>query len=277
MENKIRNSLSSKYQRFFKRGMAGITASSRVLPDFIIAGTVRSGTTSLYYNICEHPSVLSADYDEIGFFDRNYHLGVNWYRSMFPTQKHMKEIKTKTGNSITGEDTPFYFWRKDSAKRIFNLLPNCKIIIILRNPIDRAYSNYQLGKRTGWENLSFEETIEIEKKQLKNGLIPSQFDDLRSYLIKSIYSYQIKYWLDIFPKNQLKIISTEELSKNVKNTMSDLFKFLEISDYEIIKGQEKKSEIYPEMIQDTRNELKSVFKDYNEELFKLINKRFEWN
>ena len=87
MDEKLRKSLSSRYQRFVKRGVAGITASSRVLPDFIIAGTVRSGTTSLYYNICEHPSVLSADYDEIGYFDSNYHLGINWYRSMFPTIK----------------------------------------------------------------------------------------------------------------------------------------------------------------------------------------------
>ena len=276
-EENMKNSIRSSYHRLFKRGFSGITASSRVFPNFIIAGTVRSGTTSLYYNICEHPSVLPADSDEIGFFDSNYNLGTNWYRSMFPTEKEMKQVKKETNFAITGEDTPFYFWKKEAAERIFNLLPNCKIIIILRNPIDRAYSNYQLGKRTGWENLSFEETIEIEKKQLKNGLIPSQFDDFRSYLIKSIYSYQIKYWLDIFPKNQLKIISTEELSKNVKDTMSDLFKFLEISDYEIIKGQKMKSEIYPEMIQDTRNELKLVFRDYNEELFKLINKRFEWN
>ena len=84
-----KNRISQYYHRYFKRGFSGITASSRVLPDFIIIGTVRSGSTSLYYNICEHPSVLEAAYDEIGYFDSNYHLGENWYRSMFPTQKIM--------------------------------------------------------------------------------------------------------------------------------------------------------------------------------------------
>ena len=112
MEKNIRNSLSSKYHRFVKRGVSGITASSRVLPDFIIVGTVRSGTTSLYYNICEHPSVLPAAYDEIGFFDSNYNLGIEWYRSMFPKQKEMEEVRKSTDFSITGEDTPFYFWKK---------------------------------------------------------------------------------------------------------------------------------------------------------------------
>ncbi len=80
MDKTIRSSLSSKYQRFVKRGISGITASNRVLPNFIIVGTVRSGTTSLYYNICAHPSVLAAAYDEIVFFDSNYHLGIDWYR-----------------------------------------------------------------------------------------------------------------------------------------------------------------------------------------------------
>ena len=116
MWNNIRDSLSPKYHRFFKRGIAGITASNRVLPNFIIIGTVRSGTTSLYYNICEHPSVLPAAYDEIGFFDSNFHLGINWYRSMFPTEKKMEEIKKDTGFAITGEDTPFYFWKKEAVE-----------------------------------------------------------------------------------------------------------------------------------------------------------------
>ena len=155
MENNIRNSLSSKYNRFFKRGIAGITASNRVLPNFIIIGTVRSGTTSLYYNICEHPSVLPAAYDEIGFFDSNFHLGIDWYRSMFPTEKKMEEIKKDTGFAITGEDTPFYFWKKEIVDRIFQVLPDVKIIAIFRNPVDRAYSNYNLGIRANTEKLGF--------------------------------------------------------------------------------------------------------------------------
>ena len=123
-----KDKLRQYYHRYFKRGFSGITASSRVFPDFIIIGTVRSGTTSLYYNICKHKSILPAAYDEIGFFDSNYNLGTDWYRSMFPTQKEMRNIEISTGNSITGEDTPFYFWKEEVADRIKKLLPETKLI-----------------------------------------------------------------------------------------------------------------------------------------------------
>ena len=120
-----------------------MTASMRVLPDFIIIGSMKCGTTSLYYDICEHPCTLAAAYDEIGFFDSNFHLGINWYRSMFPRKKQIEGVRRKEGTAITGEDTPFYFWNPIAAKRIKKLLPNIKLITILRNPIDRAYSQYQ--------------------------------------------------------------------------------------------------------------------------------------
>ena len=207
-ENTIRDSLSSSYHRFVKRGLSGITASSRVLPDFIISGTVRSGTTSLYYNICEHPSVLPADYDEIGFFDSNYHLGINWYRSMFPTQRKMEEVKKNTGFAITGEDTPFYIWNKLVANRILTTLPNARLIVLIRNPVDRAYSNYHLGLRSGTENLSFEDAIKSELSKLESvetnsENITAKFTIPRSYIVKGLYAEQLKIWFELFRSEQL--------------------------------------------------------------------------
>ena len=76
--------LGKIFHGLIKRNFSYVTANSRVLPDFIIIGAARSGTTSLYYNMCKHPSILSASTDEIGFFDSNYHLGIKWYKSMFP-------------------------------------------------------------------------------------------------------------------------------------------------------------------------------------------------
>ena len=81
------------YYILCKRHFYGITAPLRVLPDFLVIGSVRSGSTSLYYDICNHPSILPAAYDEIGFFDSNYHLGMNWYRSMFPSKRNMDRIR----------------------------------------------------------------------------------------------------------------------------------------------------------------------------------------
>jgi len=276
-ENTIRKSLSSSYHRFVKRGISGITASSRVLPDFIIIGTVRSGSTSLYYNICEHPSVLPAAYDEIGFFDSNYHLGINWYRSMFPKQKEIDELKKDTGFAITGEDTPFYFWKKETAERISDIMPNSKLIVIFRNPIDRAYSNYNLGIRKKTEKLSFEDAINEEMNFLEKHSFRESADRRRSYLSKGFYENQIKIWFDIFPREQIHILSTEDMQKDPEKTLLKIFKFLKIPSYSLKNPQKQKSAEYKKMDDKTREKLLNFYKPYNEKFFQTIQERFDWD
>ena len=277
MDSKLRRYVSKSYNRYVKRGISGITASSRVLPDFIIVGTVRSGSTSLYYNICEHPSVLSAAYDEIGFFDSNYHLGINWYRSMFPTIKEMENVERKTGFAITGEDTPFYFWKEEAAKRIFEMNSNSKIIGIFRNPVDRAYSNYNLAIRSKTEELTFEEAIDEEIDFLKKHSFRESTDNKRSYLAKGIYENQIKIWFELFPREQIHLLSTEDMQKNPEKTLQKAFRFLEIPDYIIKNPQKQKAVEYKKMNNETREKLVDFYKQHNERFFKTIQKNFGWD
>ena len=276
MRDSLRISLGSKYHRFVKRGFSGITASTRVLPDFIIIGTVRSGTTSLYYNICEHPSVLQAAYDEIGFFDSNYQLGIDWYRSMFPTNKEMKRVRVDTGNAITGEDTPFYFWKKEAVDRIYQNIPKVKIISIFRNPVDRAYSNYNLGVRLNTEKLTFEEAIDKELDYIEKNGFRKTIDQRRSYLSKGMYENQIKLWFNVFSKEQIHILSTEQMNKNPQKELQKIFSFLEIDDYMIKNPQKQKSAEYSKMRPDTRDRLLDFYKSHNEEFFGIIKQRFDW-
>ena len=278
----MKNTIRSSYHRIIKRGIAGITASSRVLPDFIIIGTARSGTTSLFYNICEHSCVIPAAYDEIGFFDSNYHLGINWYRSMFPTKKHMEKVKKNTEFAITGEDTPFYIWSPTVAKRILKIIPNVKLIVLFRNPVDRAYSNYHLGVRAGSENLSFEDAIQFELDSLKNSEIESD-DDVkkytipRSYIAKGFYSDQLKIWLKLFKSEQLFITSTEDFESNTENILNKIYDFLEIPQIKLKNIEKHKVASYPPMKDETRKFLVDLYKTHNEELFEMISKEFDWN
>ena len=276
MNSNFRYLASKSYHRFVKRGLSGITSASRVLPDFIIVGTVRSGSTSLYYNICQHPSVLSADQDEIGFFDSNYHLGINWYRSMFPTRKQMESIKKETGFAITGEDTPFYFWKDEAAKRIYEMNKNLKIIIICRNPVDRAYSNYNLSVREKTEKLTFEEAIDKEIDFLDNHSFRESIDQRRSYLAKGIYEKQIKIWFKLFSKEQIHIVSTEEMEKEPEKTLQKIFKFLKIPEHVIKNPQKQKAAKYEKMNDETRRKLLDFYEQPNEKFFKIIQKRFDW-
>ncbi len=279
--NGVKNLTRSIYNIILKRGISGITSTWRVLPDFIIIGTARSGSTSLYYNICSHPSILPASYDEIGFFDSNYHLGMNWYRSMFPLKSDMERIRSETKYALTGEDTPFYFWKIDAANRIRKILPKIKLITILRNPVQRAYSNYYLGVREGTEKLTFEEAVRKELDTFPENKILAEnifkFCNIRrSYIAKSLYVYQMKIWFERFSKNRLFVISTEEMSKSPAHTMNQAYEFLGLPKYENTFFEKRKKASYEKMGDNIRKELEEFFKPHNEELFKLIGKSFDW-
>ena len=267
-----------------KRHYYGFTSPIRVLPDFIIIGAMKSGTTSLYYNICQHQNVFEAAYDEIGFFDDNYELGLNWYRSMFPTifQKYISKLKHQ--KFLTGEDTPFYFWKEDAVNRINKILPNVKLIIILRNPIDRAYSNYTDRINQGKELNSFEEVIEreinlIKKNGEKNSKSNQIIDIIKepAYLAKGIYVNQLELWIKKFPLNQFHILSTEEMANNPNKTLQKVFEFLEIPKENIKTPQKRKMKKYSPMNIKTRESLIEFYKPYNEKLFEEINQRFDWD
>ena len=273
--------LKKIYWNFIKRNTAGITGPFRVLPDFIIIGSMKCGTTSLYYDICEHPCVSAAAYDEIGFFDSNFHLGLNWYRSMFPTKGQIDDVRRKEGVAITGEDTPFYFWNPIAAKRIQKILPNIKLIIILRNPIDRAYSEYQDLVSRESNSPSFETFIENEINTRKKGIIITEenfeiFNQNDSYLLKGIYIDQLKIWAGLFPKEQIFTLSTESLNSDPTASMESVFQYLNLPDYKIKKPQHQKQKKYTPMDSQTRKLLIEFFKPHNERLFKFIGKKFDW-
>jgi len=264
-----------KYQ-LIKRHFFAITGPLRVLPDFIIIGAMKSGTTSLYNNICEHPCIESAAYDEIGYFDVNYHLGLNWYRSLFPTKFKKNEIIKKFGKFQTGEDTPFYFWNLNSVKRIENDLPNSKLIVILRNPIDRAYSEYQDGIRNGTENREFEEIIKEEIKNIKNEPLSVELcSKTNAILARGIYFKQLELWKKKMEK--MLVIQSEKFSENTSDVMNDVFNFLQVSEHKIKKYQRYKSFKYQKMNKDTRIILSDFFQPYNEQLYKMLGHRFDWD
>ena len=275
--------LKKIYWNFIKRNTAGITGPFRVLPDFIIIGSMKCGTTSLYYDICEHPCASPAAYDEIGFFDSNFHLGLNWYRSMFPTKRRIEDIRRKEGVAITGEDTPFYFWNPVAAKRIQKLLPNIKLITILRNPIDRAYSEYQDLVSSESNSPSFETFIEneINTRRKDSSLITEEnfeiFNQKNSYLLKGVYVDQLKIWAGLFPKEQIFTLSTENLNSEPITALESVFQYLNLPDYKIKNIQHQKQKKYVPMNSQTRKILIEFFKPHNERLFKFIGKKFEWN
>ena len=273
------------YYVLCKRHFYGITSSLRVLPDFLVIGIGRGGTTSCFHYLSQHPSIIGSAYEEIGFFDENFHLGLNWYRSMFPTKFLKKKIAKKFGKSLTYDVTPSYIWKPWVARRIKELFPGIKLIAILRNPVDKAYSHYHLTIRSNNEKLTFEEAVMRDMKTFSD-LVNSDSkinDDYfknqikNSYLGRGFYAQQLETWFELFDRKQILILTSEELSTETNKTMNKIFKFLDLPNYEIPDIVKRNTANYSNMKMDTRKKLTSFFGKYNQELFKLLNEEFDWD
>ena len=261
---------------FVKRHVYGWSSSLRVLPNLIVIGVVRSGTTSLYHYLSQHPSIIKSAYDELGYFDSNYELGLNWYKSLFPTIFEKKKVEEKNGKFITYDVTPFYIYNEKTPQRIHQILPNSKLIVILRNPVDRSYSNYFLGN----QEKKFEEIIANEKKILnkidKNN-IDEYYDFVHtSMLARGFYAEQLENWYKIFSKDQILIIQSEEFATETNKIMNNIFDFLELPRYDIPDNSKKNKIHYEPMKKETRRELIEYFRPYNEKLYSMINRNFDW-
>lgn len=257
-----------------------ISSPLRSLPNFFIIGAAKCGTTSLYNYLIQHPHVIRTHKKELYFFDRYYSYGLNFYRSNFPIIFHKKNFKKLS----IGEATPTYIHHPLAALRLKKYFPKAKIIILLRNPVERAYSHYQMELKLGYENLSFEKALEEEQKRIegedekmeKNPFYYSYKRQVFSYVTNGIYVNQLERWLEIFPKDQLLILSTEEFKKNTLKIFSHVLEFLNLSKITLDFNQYQKGE-YSNMKSETRKNLVEFFKPYNEKLYLLLNKNFDWS
>lgn len=267
----------------FQRKFHGITSPLRTLPDFIVIGAKRCGTTSLYHYLGSHPSIKKSSHDHLGFFDDNYHLGLQFYRSFFPTIFEKRKYIKETGKFLTYDVTSSYIQHYECAQRIHHLFPQIKLIAILRNPVDRAYSEYNLHLRVNDKMKEFEyyvnqEMIEIEEFEKNNQYVSSKLftKDQKNYLKKGFYFEQLVPWFDLFPRENIHIISTEQLGMKPNEIMNDIFKFLNIEACQIDTEKKHEKGSYKELSADTRKLLQDFFMPKNKKLYGLIEKNFDW-
>lgn len=262
-----------------------LTAKKRILPSFIIIGAQRCGTTSLYDYLSHHPQIIPSPVKELFYFDDYYTRPIEWYKSFFPTKKEQEKLERDlVASVITGEASPSYFFHPYAAKRIKETLPQIKLILVLRDPIERAYSHYNHIKRLNREPLSFEEAIEKEQERITpdiEKLAKDEFykaDQRRdySYLTRGYYAKQLKEWFKHFPKEQLLIVQSEEFYKNTPRVYNEIVEYLGLNSYTLPTFEAKNALKYAKMAPETKEKLKAYFAPKNEELYELLGKRFDW-
>ena len=268
-----------------KRHFYYLTSSVRVLPNFFVIGPGRTGTTSLYHYLDQHPCITKSAYDELGYFDNNFHLGLNWYRSLFPTKFTQQKVESKYKKFLTYDVTPGYIRRPWAARRISSYFPNTKLIAVLRNPVDKTYSHYIMGVNEGNEKRSFEEVLKYDLKQLENfsDSYSKKSDDYfknvveNSFVARGFYLEQLDIWFKLFPKKQILIIKSEDLASRTTEVVKDIFNFLMLPEYKIKNVSKHRVSDYSKMNSSTRKTLVEFFKPYNKKLYEFLDRDFGWD
>ncbi len=230
--------------------------------DFMIIGTQKGGTTSLHLYLTEHPQIISSMIKEIPFWTEHFHRGLDWYFSHFPPIP-------KGYSCLVGEATPINFNCPEIAKTIFQFFPNVKLILLLRNPIDRAVSHYHHWLSLKWEWRSFEDAIQSELETL----ICSQ----EGYLGRGLYINFLEQWMQVFPREQFLILSSEEFYANPDQKTGEVLQFLGLPEYHLSQYKKYNTRPYPAISQETRSLLQTYYQPYNQQLEDLLGMKFNWD
>jgi hypothetical protein len=276
-----------------------------VLPDFVVIGGKKCGTSFFYHLLSQHPYVEPAAAKELHFFDRHFDEGLEWYRRCFPQPRWEDGRRT-----ITGEATPGYMRSSLAPVRMARVVPQARLIALLRNPVDRAYSDYQMVLRKERETRSFEKAVGAEEatieakvgkwrarriggedetsKHEEDGGGPD--DSPRQYLSRGLYVYQLVRWSKFFDKEQMLVLKSEDFFKRPEEILKAVYAFLGLPDWEPeapeprderkkekhARTKRNKGRYEQEMDPATRRRLEEYFEPHNRRLYEYLGVDFGW-
>ncbi len=247
-------------------------------PDFLIIGAQKCGTTSLFHYLRQHPDLTLPSQKEIQFFSLEYSMGWKWYMDQFPQKPFIKR-------RLTGEASPYYLFHPLVPERVAKHLPKVKLIVMLRDPVDRAYSHFWHEKKYMNESFdSFEEAIANEperifleeQKLINNEIVQSQLFRSYSYISRGKYYTQISRWLQFYPISQMHFIKSENFFKNPKTELAELYRFLEIRQIQPVNLTPQNTNVYPELASELREKIDIYFEDDGRKLIQLLGNKFVW-
>ena len=261
------------------------TASARARPTFLIIGAQKAGTTSLHAYLARHPDVLTATKKEVEYFSRHYAHGEAWYLAHFPPalRATVRRVTRRTTPAV-GEASATYLFHPLAPRWVHEFNPAMKLIVVVRDPVDRAYSHYQMEFRWGRETLPFAEALEREARELGPELARIAADPLTtsprlltcSYVARGRYLDQIERWLELFPREQLFVVTSEELLSDPAGVVARISAFLGIGEWRDhsypLRGVREYEPVDPAM----RVRLAHSFDDDNRRLAEFLGRELDW-
>ena len=261
-----------------------LTAPGRMLPDVVIVGAQRAGTTTLFRMLSEHPQVTRPTLSKgTAFFDLNYQRGMRWYRAHFPLRA-TAWMRSRGKRHLTFESCGYYMFHPHAAARMAEQLPHVQVVALLRDPVDRAYSAHQHELRRGFETLGFDEALEQEEERLR-GEEQRLLDDpsVRSfdhqhhgYLARSRYVDQVRRLLDTFGPDRVLIMDAEALFADPRGEFTRLCEWLRIDPPTEVADEQWNAAPRDPLSPERRAELAAYFAPYDEQLSSLLGRPLTW-
>jgi hypothetical protein len=258
-KNKKAVALSKEFKRSF---------FSHRLVDFIVCGTQKGGTSALYAYLDEHPQICMASKKEVHFFDdekafsRNKPNYGNYHTWFSPEETSL----------VLGEATPIYMYWYSAPKRIWAYNPNIKLVVMLRNPIERAYSHWNMERSKGNETLDFREAIMHERSRCREAL-PEQHR-IYSYVDRGFYLEQLCRLWTYFPRDNVLVLKNEDLKSAPDETLKCVCDFIGVSHFHDVTEKDVHSRPYTsKMDREERSYLQGVF-EYE---IKALERELNWD
>lgn len=248
---------------------------ARELPDAVIIGAQKCGTSSLQGYLIQHPQVIEPLRKEVHYFDVNYAQGERWYRAHFG----------KAGEAGLNLDaSPYYLFHPLAAERTHALLPKAKLIVLLRDPVRRAYSQYWQQRDKNREPLDFEAALAAEPERVDEAhrrladceITASREHQIHSYVSRGRYAEQLERWLRYYPREQLLVLRFEDLVKEPLAVLNRTLGWLGLPPMADAKLEPRNTRNYPPMKPETAERLKAYFEPWNRRLEALIGESMGW-
>jgi len=274
------------------RAYGTATGGLRPLPDFLIVGTKRGGTTSLWNYLLTHPQVVpmlpaAENLKSPHYFYWHYDRGEGWYRGHFPTRRRRQRIERGLGlPTVTGEASPYYLYSPHVPRRVAEAMPHVKVVAMLRNPVTRAYSHYWERVNEGAEPLSFAQALAAEPRRLAGEmeriqaepLYYSRAHDWHTYRDRGIYRPQVERWYAHLPEDQVLLIRSEDFYAEPQKMFDVVTDFLGLERVTLERAERMNSHapddgIPPEVYE----ELADFYRPYNAALAELVGRDFGWD
>ena len=254
-----------------------LTQHARMLPDFLIVGAQRSGTTSMYKTLSQHPAVLKAVLRKgVHYFDVGYTNGPGWYRAQFPLQYTATRRQRALGvRPLTGESSPYYMFHPLAAERIARDLPSVRLIVLLRDPVERAYSAHTHEVARGYDpEKSFEHALELEEERTRgeaeriiaDPTYNSHSLQHQSYVARGRYVEQIERLERAVGRDRIHVVDSQDFFEKPEPAYREVLSYLGLPELGSPDFEQHNARPRSPMSDSLRTKLDEYFLPYDERL-----------